>query len=73
MRKSAIVLAAVLAASFSTAAVAAKKKAGPPPDPAIQAQANSAALMGALFNPAMSGDGLPAKPAAKKGKAKKKG
>ena len=47
MRKSAQALTVVLAACFSTAALAAKKKA-PPPDPAIQAQKDTAAFLGAL-------------------------
>jgi hypothetical protein len=51
MRKSALVLAAVMAASFSTAALAAKKKA-PPPDPATQAQQDTANFLGAMVHPA---------------------
>jgi hypothetical protein len=70
MRKMTILLAALFAASISTAADAAKKKAAAPkPDPAIQAQKNTAALIGSLFKPAAAAPA--AKPAAKK--AAKKG
>jgi hypothetical protein len=51
MRKSAFILAAVLAASFSTAALAAKRKPAPPADPATAAQANTVAFLHALFGP----------------------
>jgi hypothetical protein len=57
MRKSALLLAVVLAASFSTVADAAKKKA-PPIDPAAQARADSAAFVRAMINPSNSAAGV---------------
>ena len=72
MRKSTLLLAALLAASFSTVADAAKKKAdAPKPDPAIQAQMDSAAFFRATLTPWAAGDSMPAKPAKASKKAKK--
>ena len=71
MRRSTLLLAVLLAASFSTVADAAKKKAdAPKPDPAIQAQANTAAFMNAAFTSWAPAPVAPAKPAKAK-KAKK--